>query len=264
MAHRLAVIGGGNMGTALAAGLLASGWGTADELAVVEALAARRTVLADLLPGVTISEQVQPCQAALIAVKPNDVAGACAAAAAAGARRVLSVAAGASILALQAACGPSVAVVRAMPNTPALVGRGASAIAAGTTATADDLAWASGILAAVGTVEQVAEYQLDAVTGLTGSGPAYLFLVAESLAEAGVLNGLPRAASVALVRQLFAGVAEMLATGQDPAEMRANVTSPGGTTAAGLRVLEQRAVRAAFLDAVSAATHRSAELGRTH
>jgi pyrroline-5-carboxylate reductase len=121
--------------------------------------------------------------------------------------------------------------------------------------------WAEGILRSVGTVVRVPEKLLDAVTGLSGSGPAYLFLVAESLIEAGVLVGLPRGTSRDLVVQLFAGASAMLAGEASPEQLRANVTSPGGTTAAGLRALEQRAVRSAFLEAVAAATQRSHELG---
>jgi len=153
--------------------------------------------------------------------------------------------------------------VRAMPNTPALVGAGAAAIAAGAAAGPDDQAWAESILEAVGTVVQVPEAALDAVTGLSGSGPAYVFLLAEALVEAGVLNGLSRDVSVQLASQTLLGAGRLLVeSGQTAAELRANVTSPGGTTAAGLRVLEQRAVRAAVLDAVTAATERSRELGR--
>lgn len=260
-AHRLAIIGGGNMGAALARGLIGSGWCRAEELVVVEVIEARRGALVDLLPGVAITDAVGPCRDAVIAVKPGDVPAASAAAAAAGARRVLSIAAGVSTATLQAACGDAVAVVRSMPNTPALVGKGAAAISGGPTATADDLRWAASVLEAVGTVAEVPEYQLDAVTGLSGSGPAYLFLVAEALIDAGVSVGLARPVADALVRQLFRGAAELLAGGESPASLRAAVTSPGGTTAAGLRVLEQHGVRAAFVDAVHAATLRSLELG---
>jgi pyrroline-5-carboxylate reductase len=149
-----------------------------------------------------------------------------------------------------------------MPNTPALVGAGASAVAGGTSATDDDLEWAEGILGAVGSVVRVPEKSLDAVTGLSGSGPAYVFLVAEALIDAGVLNGLPRATAEALVRQTILGSARLLAEGADgPEALRAAVTSPGGTTAAGLRELERHGVRAALLEAVTAATERSRELG---
>jgi pyrroline-5-carboxylate reductase len=150
-----------------------------------------------------------------------------------------------------------------MPNTPALVGAGASAIAAGSFAGDGDVAWARGVLGAVGVVEVVPESLLDAVTGLSGSGPAYVFLVAEALVEAGVLAGLPRPTAARLAHQTLLGSARMLAASSDgPEALRAAVTSPGGTTAAGLRELERGGVRAAFLDAVMAATERSRELGR--
>jgi pyrroline-5-carboxylate reductase len=153
-------------------------------------------------------------------------------------------------------------VIRAMPNTPALIGAGASAIAPGSAASEEDLAWAEEVLGAVGVVVRVPESQLDAVTGLSGSGPAYVFLVAEALAEAGVLNGLPRATAETLAFQTLAGAARLLAEGEtSAADLRAAVTSPGGTTAAGLAELERSGARAAFLDAVSAATRRSRELG---
>jgi pyrroline-5-carboxylate reductase len=162
---------------------------------------------------------------------------------------------------IQAAAGRDVAVVRAMPNTPALVGQGASAIAAGEAATDDDLLWAEHVLGAVGTVTRVAESDLDAVTALSGSGPAYLFLVAEALIDAGVAAGLDRAVAEFLTTQLFVGSAALLAARGDPAALREMVTSPGGTTAAGLEVLGARDVRSAFGDAVHAAVARSKELG---
>jgi len=259
--YRLAVVGGGNLGAALVGGLLQGGWQPGD-LAVVEVSAVRAAQLAEMFPGVAIVTETPACEAALIAVKPYDVAAACAAAAKAGATRLLSIAAGISLDALQSAAGPDVVVVRSMPNTPALVGEGAAAICGGSTADDADLEWAEGILGAVGIVVRVPESQLDAVTGLAGSGPAYLFLVAEALTEAGVLAGLSRANAEQLVTQLFVGSAALLADRGDPATLRANVTSPGGTTAAGLRVLEEHGVRSAFLEAVMAATARGAELGR--
>jgi pyrroline-5-carboxylate reductase len=174
---------------------------------------------------------------------------------------VLSIAAGVTIKTLEAACGSGIAVIRSMPNTPALVGEGASAIAGGAHANEVDIAWAEAVLGSVGLVVRVPESQLDVVTGLAGSGPAYLFLVAEALMDAGVASGLPRATAEILVRQLFVGSAKLLAEGQAPADLRASVTSPGGTTAAGVAVLETEAVRAAFIQAVTAATDRSRELG---
>jgi pyrroline-5-carboxylate reductase len=256
----LAMVGGGNMGAALIGGMLRAGR-TASELAIVEVSEARRAALAEMFPGVVALADMPPCEGAVIAVKPHDVPAAVAAAATAGAARVLSVAAGVSIATLQAASGAGVAVVRAMPNTPALVGEGAAAICAGESAAEADMVWAEQILGAVGSVVRVSESQLDAVTGLVGSGPAYLFLIAEALVEAGVLVGLPRLTTDALVQQLLVGSAALLADRGDPATLRAMVTSPGGTTAAGLRVLEQHGVRSAIIEAVAAATKRSAELG---
>jgi pyrroline-5-carboxylate reductase len=264
MTFELTLVGGGNMGAALLGGLLAGQWAPAASLAVVEVLAPRRAQLAEQFPGVAVLDQVGATRAAVIAVKPPDVPAAVRAAAAAGATRILSIAAGVSIATLQAAAGDRVAVVRSMPNTPALVGEGAAAIAGGPTADDDDLAWAEGILGAVGLVVRVPEHQLDAVTGLAGSGPAYVFLIAEALTDAGVLAGLSRANSEALVAQLLVGSAALLAERGDAARLRTEVTSPGGTTAAGLRELERHGVRAAMLEAVMAATARSRELGAPH
>jgi pyrroline-5-carboxylate reductase len=245
------------MGEALLGGLLDAGW---DDLGVVEKVPGRRDELSARFPKVAVL--AEPCEAdgAVVAVKPNDVAAACAALGAT--KRVLSIAAGVPIARLEDALATGTAVVRAMPNTPALVGAGAAAIAGGTAATDDDLAWAESVLGAVGAVARVPESLLDAVTGLSGSGPAYVFLVAEALVEAGVLAGLPRDVSVQLTTQTLLGAARLLAeTGETAEALRAQVTSPGGTTAAGLHALESAGVRAAFLDAVQAATARSRQLG---
>ncbi len=176
---------------------------------------------------------------------------------------VISIAAGVTLAALEAAV-PGHPVVRAMPNTPALVRRGAAAISAGTHTGPEHVTTAERILGSVGTVVSVPESHLDAVTGLSGSGPAYVFLVAEALIEAGVHAGLPRPISSALVVQTLLGSATLLAESSEGAEaLRAAVTSPAGTTAAGLAALEAHALRSAFLEAVKAATERSRELGGT-
>jgi pyrroline-5-carboxylate reductase len=261
MGYELVIVGGGNMGAALLGGLLASGRYAAESIAVVEIVPARRRQLEAQFPGVTTSETTPECRAAVLAVKPPETPAAAAAAAAAGATRLLSIAAGVRVAALQQAAGPAVAVVRAMPNTPALVGKGASVITAGASARDDDLAWAEDVLGAVGTVDRLPEQHLDAITAVTGSGPAYLFLVAEALVDAAELVGLPRSLATTLTTQLFVGSSALLAERGDAAALREMVTSPGGTTAAGLRVLEERGVRAAFAAAVEAAAARSAELG---
>ncbi|MGH9157743.1 MAG: pyrroline-5-carboxylate reductase [Acidimicrobiales bacterium] len=263
MTLRLIVMGGGRMGEALVGGLLAARWCRADEVVVVEALAARRQELAATLAGVAVLAEPTAADGAVLAVKPADVPAACRALAATSPPpgRVLSIAAGVRLSALEGWLGTGV-VVRAMPNTPAQIGAGASAIAGGTAAGPADLDWAESVLASVGVVVRVPEHQLDAVTGLSGSGPAYVFLVAEALTEAGVLAGLARDTSATLAGQTLLGAARLLVeTGQSPETLRAAVTSPGGTTAAALQVLEDRAVRAAFLAAVQAATIRSRQLG---
>lgn len=254
------------MGEALLTGLLDSGW-EPDALVVAEVDPERRHALEQRFPGVRVVPSpawaVPEADVVVLAVKPHDVPTAleaCAAALGDGAM-LLSIAAGVTLATLEAAL-PDRAVVRAMPNTPALVKRGAAAIAAGRHATDADLDAAERVLGAVGTVVRVPEHQLDAVTGLSGSGPAYVFLVAEALIEAGVLVGLPRDTADALVRQTLVGAAMLLAEGESPEALRAAVTSPGGTTAAGLHALEEHGMRAAMLDAVIAATERSRELGR--
>ena len=262
----LALLGGGKMGEALLGGLIDGGWDP-ENLAVAEVSAERRHAIEGRFAKVRVVPNpawaVAEAEIVVVAVKPGDVAAALEAAEPVlepGAL-VLSIAAGVTIAALEAVV-PGRPVVRAMPNTPALVGLGAAAVAAGTHAGEEHLARAESILSVVGTVARVSEGLLDAVTGLSGSGPAYIFLVAEALIEAGVHAGLPRPVSAALVTQTLLGSATLLATGEEgPEALRAAVTSPGGTTAAGIAALEARAVRSAFLEAVAAATNRSRELG---
>lgn len=256
----LQIVGGGKMGEALLGGLLAADT-SADSVVVVEPVEQRRAELESTY-GVATAANPVTCAGAIVAVKPQYVEAVCRQLAEAGVSRVLSIAAGVTLETLETSLGAGVAAVRAMPNTPALVGMGASALALGSAATETDGQWAQSILGAVGAVVQVDEAALDAVTGLSGSGPAYVFLVAEAMVEAGVLNGLPRDLAATLAFNTIAGAGQMLlAEGADASTLRANVTSPGGTTAAGLAALESNAVRAAVLEAVSAAAARSRELG---
>ena len=271
----LLLIGGGRMGEALASGLRRGGWAS-DQLIVVETLPARRDELAraGLAVNATVEEGWERLAGkrgngtgAVVAVKPHDVEDVCrrlSALPGAPVDRVLSIAAGVTLRDLDAWLEPVVAL-RAMPNTPALVASAASAVAPGRRAGPADVEWAMAVLSAVGTVVELAEPGLDAVTGLSGSGPAYVFMVAEALIDAGVLAGLARPVARELTVQTLLGSARLLAeTGEEPSALRAAVTSPGGTTAAGLRALEQAGVRAAVLEAVMAATERSRELGRAH
>lgn len=259
---RLLILGGGRMGSALLGGLLRSGWATQRECAVVERRPEAREVLHDRYPEVDVIARAIPADALVVAVKPNDAESACAELPSKAYQRVLSVVAGITIAKLERWVGPDVPVVRAMPNTPALLGTSASAVAAGASATEEDLEWAEAVLSSIGVVVRLPEHLLDAATGLSGSGPAYVFLVAEALVEAGVLEGLDREVSRVLTVQTILGAARMLAESGESAEtLRAAVTSPGGTTAAALRVLETRGVRAAFLDAVSASAAKSRSIG---
>jgi pyrroline-5-carboxylate reductase len=175
-------------------------------------------------------------------------------------RLLLSVVTGLKIAALRAAAA-GCRVIRAMPNTAAMVGRSATAIAADEDTVREDMEIAQGVFESVGKVFLVAEDQLDAVTGLSGSGPAFVYLAMEALSEGGVAAGLPRTLSLDLAIETIAGAAEMAAsTKEHPAVLREMVTSPGGTTIAGLLVLEQAAVRSAMINAVKAAAARSKEL----
>lgn len=256
------------MGSALAEGLVAAAWCTPGDLLIVESAEEQRETLSERLPGVAIeslldAQHVRSDTSCVLCVKPEQAEGAARIVGALGVTRILSVVAGLSCARIEAVCPGPVAVVRAMPNTPVLVRRGVSAIAGGSHVTRADLEWAESVLGAVGSVVRVTERNIDAVTGLSGSMPAYLYLVVESLIEAGVHQGLTRETSRALVVGTFEGSAALLVqTGETPEELRAQVTSPGGTTAAGLRMLEGRAVRAAFLEAVAAAAERSRQLGR--
>ena len=175
---------------------------------------------------------------------------------------LISIVAGLPIEKLEAAAGDRFRVIRAMPNTPALVLEGATAFAAGTRATAADIASAHQIFDSVGTAAVVKESLLDAVTGLSGSGPAYVYTIIEALADGGVLMGLPRDLALQLAAQTVVGGAQMvLQTGQHPGPLRDQVTSPGGTTIAALEALEKHGLRNALIAAVRAAAERARELG---
>jgi pyrroline-5-carboxylate reductase len=206
-----------------------------------------------------VSDGPIDAEAAVLAVKPADAKAACRTVSASGCHRVVSIVAGVGLGQLEGWLGRDVVVLRAMPNTPALLGAGASALAGAATVAEEDLMWAEGVLSSLGVVARFPEYQLDAVTGLSGSGPAYVF----ALVEAGVNEGLEREVSRLFAVQTLLGSARLLAeTGDSPEVLRAAVTSPGGTTAAGLRVLEAHGFRSAILEAVAAAADRSRELGR--
>ncbi len=261
-ALRLQFLGGGKMAEALIGGLLSARWAAANELAVVERYPDRREYLRTAVPGLVVSDGPVAHTPTLVAVKPQDIHEALRSLHGLAPGRVLSIAAGITTGTLEAALDAGTVVVRCMPNTPALVGKGASAIAAGSLADEGDLDWAASILEAVGIVERVDEPTIDAVTGLSGSGPAYVFLLAELLADAGVAVGLERDVAIRLANQTVIGAARLLdESDQDAATLRTNVTSPGGTTAAGLASFAADDLAAVVGRAVRAAADRSRELG---
>ena len=267
---KLCVVGGGKMAEALVGGLIATRWAQADEIGIIEVVAERRAYLAETFPGAKI---VESCSAAcessefdvsdvLVAVKPQHVAEVAVELGGGGATRALSIAAGVRIGALLDGFGSQARVIRAMPNTPALVGQGAAAIAASATADDQDLAWATEILSAVGMVRVVAEPDLDAVTGLSGSGPAYIFLLAEAMIAAGIEQGLSPEVADALGRQTVLGAATLLAeSSESPVQLRRNVTSPGGTTAAAITSMQDSEIEKIVARGIAAAVARSVELG---
>jgi len=267
--QRFGFVGGGAMAEALVGGLVASGV-SPDRIRVADPDPARQKVLAEA-HGVVVTganaEAVAGADVAVVAVKPNVVADAlgalCDGPTDVGATLWISIAAGIPLATLERALGPGARVVRAMPNTPALVHAGATAIHANESCRTADRAVARALFEAVGTCwEAPNEGLLDAVTGLSGSGPAYVFVFLEALGDAGVRMGLPRDAAYQLAFQTVLGAAKLaLESGRHPASLKDQVTSPGGTTIAGLERLEAGGFRAALHDAVEAATRRSRELG---
>lgn len=269
LSTRIGFIGAGQMALALARGWTAAGLIRPDQLAAVDPVAAARDRFAAELSGATVSD-VDAVAATLgksdvivLAVKPQQMT---AALASGGfiddSKLVISIAAGVPLAALEASL-PQGRLVRVMPNTPALVGEGASAFALGRGATATDRQLVEQLLAAVGVAVCVDEKLLDAVTGLSGSGPAFVYVFIEALADGGVLAGLPRDVALKLAAQTVKGAAEMvLATGEHPGLLKDRVASPGGTTIAGLAVLEDAGFRGAAVRAVEAAARRATELGQ--
>lgn len=260
----LQFIGGGQMGTALLGGMLEAEAVAASDLHVCELSDARRDFLLAAFPGISTGPEPVESESTVLCVKPQHVDAALRAASDVGCGRVLSIVAGVTLRTLEALVPAGTAVIRAMPNTPSLVGMGAAGVAGGTAARPDDVEWALDLLSSVGIAMSVTEQQLEAVTGLSGSGPAYFFLIADAMIDAGVLVGMTRAESRRLVAHTLAGAAALMLADPDIAEptpLRASVTSPGGTTAAATRVLEGAGVRSAMIEAVVAAATRASELG---
>jgi pyrroline-5-carboxylate reductase len=263
---RIAVVGAGKIGEALLAGLLAAGRAP-DELVFTERHPERAAELTARLgvAAVSIGAAAEKSDIIVLAVKPQDIAPVLAELAPVlrQGTLVVSLCAGLPIALFERALPTGTPVVRVMPNTPMLVGEAMSAISPGTHATDDQLAVVEKILASVGRVVRVPESQQDAVTALSGSGPAYFFFLVEAMIDAGILLGLPRTVAADLIVQSAFGAAQMLRESNDhPVILREAVTSPAGTTIAAIRELEKHGVRAALIAAIEAARDRSVELGR--
>jgi len=265
-ATRWGFIGGGNMAEAIIRGMIAGGIAPAAIL-VAEPLAARRQHLAAKYAVATTTDNtgMAACDTVILAVKPQSAAAVCTELKEqiSGEQLLISIMAGVPCKNIENCFSTAVRVVRVMPNTPALVLAGAAAIAGGSYATAADLAATEALFSMVGSSCRLDEKLMDAVTGLSGSGPAYVLTFIEALADGGVKNGLPRDAALQLALQTVLGTAKLLAeTGEHPGSLRDKVTSPGGTTIAGLHALEKGSFRAIVMNAVEAATLRSKELGK--
>lgn len=267
--RRLMIVGGGQMGRALVGGMLASDLLGPDQIQVVDPDPTCQAWWAELHPGITVGDDLAAAVAAvdtvLLAVKPNTIPlvakqrgkfwhG----------KLVVSIAAGVSLEQLTGWIGHG-RVARVMPNTPCLVREGASAYCTAAQVTDEDVAVIEAMLSSVGLSLRVEEKQIDAVTGLSGSGPAYICMVIESLADGGVLAGLPRATAMKLAVQTVLGTARLITeTGQHPAALKDAVASPGGTTIAAIASLEQNGLRGALVQAVATSAGRSRELGGNH
>ena len=266
--RKIAFLGGGNMAEALIKGLISAGTAKPGRILVTDISADRLAHLKQTYGIVTQETNLSAAREAevlIVSVKPQVVDRVLAEISSVVDERrlVISIAAGIPLARLEKALREGSHVIRVMPNTPALVLAGAAALSGGKHATADDLALAQSIFTSVGRAVIIEEKLMDAVTGLSGSGPAYVFMIIDALSDAGVKAGIPRTLALELAAQTVYGSAKMvLETKEHPAKLRDMVTSPGGTTIEGLHALEKGGFRAALMNAVEAATERSRDLGK--
>lgn len=267
--NRVGFIGAGRMATALARGLTASGFASPESIIASDVIADARDRFAEETGADTTTSNAEVFERAEIivfAVKPQQMDGVLQDAKqhATAEHLMISIAAGVTLSTMTSAVGDDGRIVRVMPNTPCLVGEGASAYALGGTASEADGELVAQMLSTTGIAEQVPESMLDAVTGLSGSGPAYVYQIIEALSDGGVCVGLPRNIATRLAAQTVLGAARMvLETGEHPGVLKDAVASPGGTTIAGLYALEEGGLRGCLMNAVEAATVRSQELGQS-
>ena len=269
LAKRIGFMGAGRMATALAQGLVQAELLPASAIVACDPSNAARQSFLTVVPGANVGEgnvaAVSATDVIFLAVKPQQIGEALAALKDSIGQDslVVSIAAGITLARLSEGLPTGQRIVRVMPNTPCLIGKGASGFSLGEYATVDDGRLVAQLLSAVGAAFEVPEEMLDAVTGLSGSGPAFVYSMIEALTEGGEAAGLPPQLAAELAARTAAGAAEMvLQTGESPATLRERVTSPGGTTVAGLAVLAERKFNSAIADAVQVAARRSAELGQ--
>ena len=265
---KVGFIGAGRMATALAGGLISSGFTSAENVSASDTYEsaqekfAHETGATALGANITVAEQ---SDVVILAVKPQQLPDVLQELKGTITQKQLlvSIAAGSPLSLFLETLGDSIRVIRVMPNTPCLVKQGASAFARGGKATEEDASLVDSLLSTVGIAVEVPESQLDAVTGLSGSGPAYIYQIIEALSDGAVRMGLPRHVATQLAAQTVKGAAEMvLETGEHPGALKDAVTSPAGTTIAGIHALESGGLRSSLMNAVAAATQRSIELGK--
>jgi pyrroline-5-carboxylate reductase len=265
---KIAVIGGGKMGSIITQGLIDNKLASSRNIIVTDIDKSRRDALRSSMKIKVSHDNEKTAKEAdiiILAVKPQNMAATLQEIRSVvdKSKLLISIAAGITTKFIESSLAKGVRVVRVMPNTPALVGRGAAAVAGGSRAKTGDIKLTQAIFNAVGISVEVKEKYMDAVTGLSGSGPAYFFLIIEALIEAGLQQGLTRALSKQLAAQTMLGAAHLcLQSEKEPAQLREMVTSPGGTTAAGLKVMEEKNLRDIIMATVEAATKRSKELAK--
>ncbi len=262
---KLGLIGCGKMGSALLEGVIKANLVQPSDVFICDAYPAAAVALKSNHPALHVclqpAEVGVKAEVVILAVKPKDMQPLLESFAGNSASLFISIAAGITLTQMESWLGAQMRIIRVMPNTPAQIGRGYSAFARSSGASDADAETARVIFSAVGLADEVAENLLDAITGLSGSGPAYIFTIIEALADGGVLMGLPRAAALRAAAQTVAGAAQMvIETSQHPGALRDAVTSPGGTTIAGLEQLEAHGLRNALIQAVRKATERSKSL----
>lgn len=268
MSMTIGLIGCGKMGSALTLGAIKAGVFQASDVLAYDPVPEAIAALGEGFQAASsLDEALQKSDILLLCVKPYQVAEVLTKVSeinsAADELLVISIAAGVTLTAMESSCQNKARIIRTMPNSPALVGEGAAGYALGSLATADDGEFTKNLLGSVGLAYEVKEALIDTVTGISGSGPAYVYTFIEALADGALLEGLPRDQALALATQTVLGAARMVAeSGEHPAVLRDRVTSPGGTTIAGLAALEEGAFRSATIKAVKTATEKARELGR--